>query len=78
MVEHDQDTIAAADYLVDIGPGAGKHGGEIVAEGVMPGVLNTKNSLTCEYLRGEKNHSLSKKTPLAREGAYRNPKSHGK
>ena len=68
VVEHDQDTIAAADYLVDIGPGAGKHGGEIVAEGVMPGVLNTKNSLTCEYLRGEKTIPYPKKRrSLAKE-----------
>jgi excinuclease ABC subunit A len=54
VVEHDEDTIAAADYLVDIGPGAGKHGGKIVAEGAMPQVLQNKESLTCEYLRGDK------------------------
>jgi excinuclease ABC subunit A len=54
VVEHDEDTIAAADYLVDIGPGAGKHGGHIVAAGPMPEILNDKNSLTCAYLRGDK------------------------
>ncbi len=54
VVEHDEDTIAAADHLVDIGPGAGKHGGEIVAQGKMPQVLQDKNSLTCAYLRGDK------------------------
>ncbi len=54
VVEHDEDTIAAADYLVDFGPGAGKHGGEIVAAGFMPEILNDKNSLTCAYLRGDK------------------------
>ena len=54
VVEHDEDTIAAADYLVDIGPGAGKHGGEIVAIGEMPKVLKDEKSLTCAYLRGDK------------------------
>lgn len=61
VVEHDEDTIAAADYLVDIGPGAGKHGGHIVAEGEMPKVLQDKNSLTCAYLRGDKVIAYPKK-----------------
>ena len=54
VVEHDEDTIRASDYLVDIGPGAGKHGGHIVAEGPMPKVLQNKDSVTCAYLRGDK------------------------
>lgn len=54
VVEHDEDTIRAADYLVDIGPGAGKHGGHIVAQGPLPAVLQDQNSLTCAYLRGDK------------------------
>jgi excinuclease ABC subunit A len=54
VVEHDEDTIAASDYLVDIGPGAGKHGGAVVAAGEMPKILQDKKSLTCAYLRGEK------------------------
>ncbi len=54
VVEHDEDTIRASDYLVDIGPGAGVHGGKIVAAGPMPKVLQDKNSLTCAYLRGDK------------------------
>lgn len=54
VVEHDEDTIAAADYLVDIGPGAGKHGGEVIAAGPMPEVLKTPDSSTCAYLRGDK------------------------
>ncbi len=53
VVEHDEDTIAASDYLVDIGPGAGKHGGEVVAAGPMPEILKDANSLTCSYLRGD-------------------------
>lgn len=54
VVEHDPETIWSADYLVDLGPRAGKHGGEVVAAGPMPDVLQDKNSLTAAYLRGEK------------------------
>ncbi len=67
VVEHDEDTIAAADHLVDIGPGAGKHGGNIVAQGTMPGVLNDKNSLTCAYLRGDMVIPYPKRRPPAKE-----------
>lgn len=61
VVEHDEDTISAADYLVDIGPGAGKHGGEIVAAGPMPEILKNKDSSTCAYLRGDKKIPYPKK-----------------
>ena len=56
VVEHDEDTIRAADHLVDIGPGAGIHGGKIVAQGDLPGLIKDKKkkSLTLDYLRGEK------------------------
>ncbi len=54
IVEHDEDTISASDYLVDFGPGAGKHGGKIITAGPMPEILNDKNSITCAYLRGDK------------------------
>jgi excinuclease ABC subunit A len=54
VVEHDPETIWMADYLVDLGPGAGTHGGEIVAAGPMPDVLENKKSLTAAYLRGDK------------------------
>lgn len=53
VVEHDTDTMLAADYLVDIGPGAGLHGGEIVAEGTPEEVMKNPNSLTGKYLTGE-------------------------
>ncbi len=53
VVEHDEETIRAADYLVDIGPGAGKAGGEIVAEGSPQEVMKSKKSLTARYLSGE-------------------------
>ncbi len=56
LVEHDEDTIRASDYLVDIGPGAGVHGGKVVAEGPIPAILKDpkQNSLTLQYLRGKK------------------------
>src|SRR5690625_2201157 len=54
VVEHDEDTMLAADWLIDIGPGAGEHGGEIVASGTPKKVMNTKKSLTGNYLSGEK------------------------
>ena len=53
VVEHDTDTMLASDYLVDIGPGAGLHGGTVVAEGTPEEVMNNKNSLTGKYLTGE-------------------------
>ncbi|PTJ85143.1 excinuclease ABC subunit UvrA [Staphylococcus succinus] len=54
VVEHDDDTMRAADYLVDVGPGAGEHGGEIVASGTPKQVMNSKKSLTGQYLSGKK------------------------
>ncbi len=54
VVEHDEDTMYAADWIVDIGPGAGVRGGEIVAQGTVNEIMDTKNSITGQYLRGEK------------------------
>ena len=54
VVEHDQDAIMAADYVVDIGPGAGDHGGQIVAEGTPAEIQSNPNSLTGQYLSGKK------------------------
>ncbi|RXM71159.1 excinuclease ABC subunit UvrA [Clostridium tetani] len=54
VVEHDEDTMRAADYIVDIGPGAGEHGGEIVAAGNLKTVMETEGSLTGQYLVGKK------------------------
>jgi excinuclease ABC subunit A len=53
VVEHDEETIRAADYVVDLGPRAGRHGGEVVAAGVLDEVLRHRDSLTARYLRGE-------------------------
>ncbi len=53
VVEHDEDTIRASDFMVEIGPGAGVHGGNVVAIGKTPDVFKDKNSLTAAYLRGD-------------------------
>lgn len=54
VVEHDEDTMYAADHIVDIGPGAGIHGGEIVAQGTIEEIKNNPNSITGQYLSGAK------------------------
>ena len=54
VVEHDEDTMMAADYLIDVGPGAGVHGGEIIAAGTPEQVMKNKKSLTGQYLSGKK------------------------
>ena len=54
VVEHDEDTMYAADYIVDIGPGAGEHGGEVVATGTAEDIMKVKESVTGQYLSGEK------------------------
>ena len=54
VVEHDEDTMRAADYIVDIGPGAGVHGGEVVACGTAEEIMNTPGSITGDYLSGRK------------------------
>src|SRR5579864_7779366 len=54
VVEHDEETIRSADYMVDIGPAAGEHGGQIIAAGTVAKVLQDPNSLTAAYLRGDK------------------------
>jgi len=61
VVEHDEETIRTADYLLDIGPGAGIHGGEVVAAGTPAEVAKTKASVTGQYLRGEKQIAAPKK-----------------
>ena len=53
VVEHDEETIREADFIVDLGPGAGKHGGEVVAAGPIENILRSDRSLTGKYLRGE-------------------------
>lgn len=58
VIEHDEETMRSADWLVDIGPGAGRFGGRIVAQGELDDVLKVKESITAQYLKGEKNIAL--------------------
>ena len=58
VVEHDEDAIRAADHIVDIGPGAGIHGGRIIAEGTLKDILKCKGSLTADYLSGKRRIEL--------------------
>ncbi|MGQ0641649.1 MAG: excinuclease ABC subunit UvrA [Gemmatimonadaceae bacterium] len=60
VVEHDDETIRAADHVVDLGPGAGTHGGKVVAEGTLQDIINTRGSLTGDYLAGRRRISLPK------------------
>ncbi len=60
VVEHDQETIEAADWVIDIGPGAGKHGGELVAEGTPAQIAKDKNSMTGKYLSGREEIAVPK------------------
>jgi excinuclease ABC subunit A len=61
VVEHDEDTIRTADYLVDIGPGAGIHGGEVVAHGTPAEVIESGKSITGQYLKGKKKIAVPEK-----------------
>jgi excinuclease ABC subunit A len=68
VVEHDEDAIRHADYIVDMGPGAGEHGGEIVAQGGLKDILASEASLTGQYLSGKKAIPLPESRRAAREG----------
>ncbi len=79
VVEHDEDTMKQSDFVIDIGPAAGVHGGEVVATGTYDEILKSKNSLTAKYLRGEltvpipaKRRPFDKKRVLRIEGAKQN------
>ena len=61
VVEHDEDAIRSADYLIDMGPGAGELGGNVVAAGTVDEVLANKNSLTAQYLNGQKEIAVPRK-----------------
>lgn len=64
VVEHDEDAIRAADHVIDIGPGAGVHGGHIIAQGTPEDIIASKDSLTGQYLCGEKrSRSLNNAIP---------------
>ncbi|WP_114325614.1 excinuclease ABC subunit UvrA [Candidatus Colwellia aromaticivorans] len=79
VVEHDEDAIRAADFVIDIGPGAGVHGGEIIAQGTIDDILKCKDSLTGKYLSGverieipKKRHPFNKKNVVKLKGASGN------
>ncbi len=61
VVEHDEDTIRASDWIVDIGPEAGEHGGEVLYSGPVPGIADCKRSLTGQYLSGKKQIAIPEK-----------------
>ncbi len=67
VVEHDEDTMRAADHIIDIGPGAGINGGKVVAEGTVEDIENTKGSLTGDYLAGRKKIEIPKKRVKAQK-----------
>jgi len=69
VVEHDEETIESADCILDIGPGAGRHGGEIVAQGSVKDIINCKKSITGQYLSGKKKIPIPKKRRL-KNGKY--------
>ena len=68
VVEHDEDAIRAADHLIDIGPGAGVHGGEIVAQGTLKDIINAERSLTGQYLSGQRRIEIPAKRQTAKKG----------
>ncbi|EMQ4858490.1 excinuclease ABC subunit UvrA [Morganella morganii] len=65
VVEHDEDAIRAADHIIDIGPGAGVHGGEIVAQGSLDDIIGTPESLTGKFLSGERRITIPEKRNAA-------------
>ncbi|MDR6936480.1 excinuclease ABC subunit UvrA [Luteibacter sp. 3190] len=70
VVEHDEDAIRAADHILDIGPGAGVHGGDIVAEGTLEQVLASPRSVTAKYLTGERGIRVPEKRREARDDQW--------
>ena len=70
VVEHDEDTMQHADYIVDIGPGAGVHGGHIVAEGTIEDIRNNPNSLTGKFLSGKEVIAIPKKRNTAKDNQH--------
>lgn len=70
VVEHDEETILAADYVIDVGPGAGIHGGEITAEGTLEEIRNNPNSITGQYLNGVKSIPVPAATRPGHPGKF--------
>jgi excinuclease ABC subunit A len=70
VVEHDEETIRAADYIIDLGPGAGPRGGEIVAQGTLVDILQARNSLTADYLSGRARIAVPRHRTKARPDSW--------
>ena len=70
VVEHDEETIRAADHIIDLGPGAGPRGGEIVAEGTLDEIMRAKNSLTGDYLSGRARIAVPKQRAQPRHDGW--------
>jgi excinuclease ABC subunit A len=70
VVEHDEDAIRAADFVIDMGLGAGVHGGEVIAQGTLKDILKTKKSLTAQYLNGSLKIEVPKKRTAATPGKH--------
>ena len=68
VVEHDEDTVRAADHVVDMGPGAGRHGGQVLVSGTVDELLATEDSLTAAYLRGDRKIPVPAERKAGREG----------
>ena len=78
VVEHDEDTIRESDWIVDIGPGAGEHGGEVVYSGPVPGIVKVKDSVTGQYLSGRSSIQVPKvrRTPPGEKLIVRGAREH--
>jgi excinuclease ABC subunit A len=78
VVEHDETTIRSADYVVDIGPGAGEHGGEIVATGTVENIISNARSLTGKYLNGQERIEIPRirRKPKGKYLVVRSPREH--
>jgi len=66
VVEHDEETMRSADYIVDMGPGAGEYGGEVIAEGSLEQILKSRRSLTAAYLRGKRSIAVPERRGIDR------------
>jgi excinuclease ABC subunit A len=70
VVEHDEETMMAADHIIDVGPGAGIHGGQIIAEGTLEDIKNNPNSITGQYLCGKKSIPVPDKLRSGHQGKF--------
>ena len=77
VVEHDEETIRSADYIIDMGPGPGEKGGEVVFSGTPEALMKAEHSLTGQYLSGKRSHSPSNAEEADRRKVSGHPRRHG-